>query len=665
MAGREVTNGVKNEETFFTGVIEGFYNRPWTKVQRLDLFKKLNNYDLNSYLYAPKDDAKHRSLWRDLYTDAECAELKELIQSCADNGVIFFYGISPGLDIKYSDKKEIELLHAKAKQIKDLGCEGFAILWDDIEPELSRDDSKHFKSFSEAHCIVSNALYEELVHPKFLFCPVEYCSSRASPNVHDSEYLQTIGQLLHPSINVFWTGSKVVSRSITAKECQELSDVIKRKPIIWDNLHANDYDQQRLFLGPYLGRDKTVPLQSYLSGAMTNPNCEYSLNIPAIVTLADWANNKAWDASGMASHRKAVKEMLKETHVKSYEVDEAAVKESIKKKDSEEDLREEDLDIIFQMFWLPHSHGPKIVKLLDDFKFCKDNAAAIVGWKEFEPGDQPDIVDIWIEKASFVNRICKEFFVACDKMTHMINRDLLFDLNSYLNNVRVILHGCNNYLKWVGLDNCKKPIRHGPSLAGLPGGLAGDLMRLYPVQSEDQYPLKKLVTPTSNAVLILPYKYSAGKQQKELENLFEHELKTFSDFLNLSNQSFLVKQKKPHGPPVIVGMISSWTGELIKSSEATDLCSKFFGKLFKSSGIAENYSIIVKLFIDSPLCLDPDLLDDIFESLDGFDEKQGVVLVASEKNCSLVRFLRQQNFTDLKTDFLISGQELLCKNVQT
>jgi len=664
MAGKEGPNG-EEKEIFFTGVIEGFYNRPWTKEQRLDLFKKLHNYDLNSYLYAPKDDAKHRSLWRELYTEDECAELKELIQSCAENGVIFFYGISPGLDIKYSDKKEIELLHNKANQIKNLGCEGFAILWDDIEPELGREDGKHFKSFSEAHCIVSNGLYEKLVHPKFLFCPVEYCSSRASPNVQDSEYLQTIGDLLHPEINVFWTGSKVVSRTITAKECNALKDVIKRKPIIWDNLHANDYDQQRLYLGPYLGRDKTVQPQAYLSGAMTNPNCEYSLNIPAIVTLADWANNKAWDTSGMESHKRAVKEMLKETSRKSY-CEQVDIKDSNKKKkdkDIEEELIEEDLDLIFQMFWLPHSHGPKIVKLLEDFKFCKDNAAAIVGWKEFEPGDQPDIVDIWIEKASFVNRICKDFFVACDKMTHMNNRDLLFDLNSYLNNVRVILHGCNNYLKWVGLDNCKKPIRHGPSLAGLPGGLAGDLMRLYPVQSEDQYPLKKLVTPTSNAVLILPYKYSSKKLENELEKLFEHELKTFSDFLMLSNQSFLVKQKRNHGAPVVVGMISSWTGHQVKSSEATDLCSKFFGKLFKSPGIADNYSMIVKLFVASPLFLDADLLDDIFESLDGLDGKKGVVLVASEKNCSLIRFLRQQKYTDLKTDFLISGQELLCKNV--
>ena len=172
---------------------------------------------------------------------------------------------------------------------------------------------------------------------------------------------------------------------------------------------------------------------------------------------------------------------------------------------------------------------------------------------------------------------------------------------------------------------------------------------------------QKLVSPTSNALMILPYKYSNGKHNKDLEKLFENEIKTFSDFLNLSSQSFLVKQKRPSGPPLIIGMISSWTGDQIKSSSASDLCSKFFGKLFKSSGIAENYSLIVKLFIASPVCLETDLLDIVFESLDGFDEKQGVVVVASEKNAALIRFLRQQKYTDLKTDFLISGQELLCK----
>ena len=43
--------GGDNDQTFWSGVIEGFYNRPWTKVQRLDLFKKLHKFGLNSYLY--------------------------------------------------------------------------------------------------------------------------------------------------------------------------------------------------------------------------------------------------------------------------------------------------------------------------------------------------------------------------------------------------------------------------------------------------------------------------------------------------------------------------------------------------------------------------------------------------------------------------------------
>lgn len=38
---------------------KGFYGRPWTLDQRKDLFIKLQEWGMNSYLYAPKDDYKH------------------------------------------------------------------------------------------------------------------------------------------------------------------------------------------------------------------------------------------------------------------------------------------------------------------------------------------------------------------------------------------------------------------------------------------------------------------------------------------------------------------------------------------------------------------------------------------------------------------------------
>lgn len=73
---------------------------------------------------------------------------------------------------------------------------------------------------------------------------------------------------------------------ITTHSIRVVSNVLKRKPIIWDNIHANDYDQRRLFLGPYDGRP--IHLYTHLRGILTNPNCEFESNFIAIHTLSTW-----------------------------------------------------------------------------------------------------------------------------------------------------------------------------------------------------------------------------------------------------------------------------------------------------------------------------------------------------------------------------------------
>lgn len=84
-------------------------------------------------------------------------------------------------------------------------------------------------------------------------------------------------------------GPKVISKVISLSSVKELSSVLQRPPILWDNLHANDYDQRRLFLGPYSGR--SVTLHAHLNGVLTNPNCEYTVNYIAIRTLAQWSRS--------------------------------------------------------------------------------------------------------------------------------------------------------------------------------------------------------------------------------------------------------------------------------------------------------------------------------------------------------------------------------------
>jgi len=68
-------------------------------------------------VYAPKDDAKHRSRWRDLYTNEESNELTQLMHLAKQYGLNFIYALSPGLDITYSSDKDFQALKRKFDQV--------------------------------------------------------------------------------------------------------------------------------------------------------------------------------------------------------------------------------------------------------------------------------------------------------------------------------------------------------------------------------------------------------------------------------------------------------------------------------------------------------------------------------------------------------------------
>uniref|UniRef100_A0A9J7XR18 Protein O-GlcNAcase n=1 Tax=Cyprinus carpio carpio TaxID=630221 RepID=A0A9J7XR18_CYPCA len=273
---------------FITGVVEGFYGRPWTMEQRKELFRRYcQKWGLNTYLYAPKDDYKHRMFWREMYSVEEAEQLTTLISAAKEHGVEFIYAISPGLDITFSNQKEVSTLKRKLDQVSHFGCKSFALLFDDIDHNMCPADKEVFSSFAHAQVSITNEIFQYLGEPEiFLFCPTEYCGTFCYPNVSQSPYLRTIGEKLLPGIEVLWTGPKVVSKDITVESIEEVTKILRRAPVIWDNIHANDYDQKRLFLGPYKGRSSE--LIPRLKGVLTNPNCEFESNFVAIHTLATW-----------------------------------------------------------------------------------------------------------------------------------------------------------------------------------------------------------------------------------------------------------------------------------------------------------------------------------------------------------------------------------------
>uniref|UniRef100_A0A8C2DV19 Protein O-GlcNAcase n=1 Tax=Cyprinus carpio TaxID=7962 RepID=A0A8C2DV19_CYPCA len=273
---------------FITGVVEGFYGRPWTMEQRKELFRRYcQKWGLNTYLYAPKDDYKHRMFWREMYSVEEAEQLTTLISAAKEYGVEFIYAISPGLDITFSNQKEVSTLKRKLDQVSHFGCKSFALLFDDIDHNMCPADKEVFSSFAHAQVSITNEIFQYLGEPEiFLLCPTEYCGTFCYPNVPQSPYLRTVGEKLLPGIEVLWTGPKVVSKDITVESIEEVTKILRRAPVIWDNIHANDYDQKRLFLGPYKGRSSE--LIPRLKGVLTNPNCEFESNFVAIHTLATW-----------------------------------------------------------------------------------------------------------------------------------------------------------------------------------------------------------------------------------------------------------------------------------------------------------------------------------------------------------------------------------------
>lgn len=81
-------------------------------------------------------------------------------------------------------------------------------------------------------------------------------------------------------------GSKVISRKLSLDNLAEVESILQRPPLIWDNLHANDYDSRRLFLGPFKGREPQ--LRGHLSGLLLNPNCEFEANYIPLHSLGSW-----------------------------------------------------------------------------------------------------------------------------------------------------------------------------------------------------------------------------------------------------------------------------------------------------------------------------------------------------------------------------------------
>lgn len=267
------------------GVIEGYYGRPWNWSDRYSFVRFLAEYKLNTFIYAPKADAKLRHDWREPWTDSELDRLHELARTASEVGVSFGVGFSPigVVDLSPADSltqsKDSESLAVKLRQIASLNVQTLCLLFDDV-PETG-------KNMATTQLKLYNRVASICLPERLIVCPSYYSSDPQLERLfgpRPEHYWTDLGRGLDSGTDFFWTGERVCSADYSVENLLFIADQFSRLPVIWDNYPVNDGAKLSRFLnlGPFLGRDA---LKSHSAGQLVNPMNQSFLSRLSIATI--------------------------------------------------------------------------------------------------------------------------------------------------------------------------------------------------------------------------------------------------------------------------------------------------------------------------------------------------------------------------------------------
>ena len=271
------------------GIVEGFYGTPWNYEIRADLLNFFGEYNLNAYIYAPKDDPYHRDKWREPYPEEKILELKNLADIATKNNVHFIFAISPGLDLNYEGEKgeqDFQSMLIKIDSMYNIGIKDFAIFFDDLSGDQSGKNHANFLNR------IQQALEQKYtdVYP-LITVPTQYTRHwMIDSDGNIKTYTKEFSKLLNKNIIVLYTGDDVVCDGISEENFQAAKNIYKRDLGIWWNYPVNDYYYKdgnrniKLALGPIEKLPKNKP-----NSIFYNPMEQPILSKISIATGADYA----------------------------------------------------------------------------------------------------------------------------------------------------------------------------------------------------------------------------------------------------------------------------------------------------------------------------------------------------------------------------------------
>ena len=283
------------------GLVEGYYGNPYSEADRMGLLHMFGEMKMNVYIYGPKDDAYHKSKWREEYPTELGQKITEYVNVAKANKIEFMWAIHPGEDIQWNDTDRANIVN-KLKAMCELGVRSFAVFWDD----LWGDDGTHGDEQAELMNYIAAELKKVYPDVKPLtICPTQYNRGWAN-----SIYLPALGTMMDSDINIMWTGNSVVDM-INYSDMTWINNQIKRKAYIWLNYPVSDYCINHLLMGPTYGNDLNIA--DMLSGFVANPMEYAEASKVSLFSIADYTwNMPAYDSN--ASWEAAMKYLMPENY---------------------------------------------------------------------------------------------------------------------------------------------------------------------------------------------------------------------------------------------------------------------------------------------------------------------------------------------------------------
>lgn len=280
--------------TAVRGMAEGFYGQPWIQEERLAQLAFMGRTKQNRYLYAAGDDPYRLARWREPYPAERRADFRELARRAEAEHVTLGWALSPGQAMCMASDQDVRALTKKIDAMWALGVRVFQLQFQDVSySEWHCDlDAETFGSGPEAaaraQAKVAGAVARHLEERRPDAAPLSVLPTEFYQD-GETDYRTALAAELDDRVQVAWTGVGVVPKKITGRELAGARAAFRHPLVTMDNYPVNDYAQDRIFLGPYTGRDPAVASGS--AALLANAMEQASASRIPLFTAADFAWN--------------------------------------------------------------------------------------------------------------------------------------------------------------------------------------------------------------------------------------------------------------------------------------------------------------------------------------------------------------------------------------